>query len=69
MRPARRAVRTAYFLVDVTTDRLRRITDVVESGALQITVGSVMPLEQARRAHELLAGARRPRGKMVLQVL
>jgi NADPH:quinone reductase-like Zn-dependent oxidoreductase len=34
---ARRSVRTAYFLVDVTTDRLRRITNLLESGAVRTT--------------------------------
>jgi NADPH:quinone reductase-like Zn-dependent oxidoreductase len=65
---ARRSVRTAYFLVDVTTDRLRHITSLLESGAARTTVGSVIPLSEARRAHSLLTSTTRPRGKIVLQV-
>jgi NADPH:quinone reductase-like Zn-dependent oxidoreductase len=64
---ARRSVRTAYFIVDVTTDRLRKITPLIESGALRTTVGSVIPLSEAARAHALLTSPTRPRGKIVLQ--
>src|SRR5206468_9451707 len=53
----RYGVRAAYFYVDVTTARLNRITDLFESATLVTNVGTVLPLENARLAHEMLGGA------------
>ena len=50
------------------TDRLRPITNLLDSGAVRTTVGSVIPLAEAGRAHSLLTSTTRPRGKIVLQV-
>jgi NADPH:quinone reductase-like Zn-dependent oxidoreductase len=61
-------VRAAYFYVDVTTARLNKITELFDSGKLLTDVGSVLPLEQARVAHEMLEGAPHKRGKIVLSV-
>jgi NADPH:quinone reductase-like Zn-dependent oxidoreductase len=62
-------VRAAFFLVDVTTERLARIATMIEDGALATAVGMVLPLADARLAHELLEGTRqRPRGKIVLRL-
>jgi NADPH:quinone reductase-like Zn-dependent oxidoreductase len=62
-------VRAAFFLVDVTTGRLSRIGAMIEEGALAAAVGTVLPLADARLAHELLEGTReRPHGKIVLRV-
>jgi len=61
-------VRAVSFLVDVTTARLNAITELFESGKLSPHVGTVLPLDQARVAHEMLAGAPHRRGKIVLQV-
>ena len=55
-------------LVDVTTERLAKITDLLDRGALKTSVGSVLPLDQAQMAHEMLGGAPRERGKIVLKV-
>jgi len=52
-------VRAVVFAVEVTTARLDKLT---------ARVGSVLPLEQARIAHEMLGGAPHKRGKIVLSV-
>jgi NADPH:quinone reductase-like Zn-dependent oxidoreductase len=61
-------VRGAYFYVDVTTARLNKITELFDRGKLVPNVGTVLPLEQARIAHEMLGGARHKRGKIVLRI-
>jgi NADPH:quinone reductase-like Zn-dependent oxidoreductase len=63
----RYGVRAAYFYVDVTTARLNEISRLFESGKLATNVGSVLPLEQARTAHEML-GQPHKRGKIVLSI-
>ena len=64
---ARSGVRAGFFLVDVTTERLVRIADLLASGALSVEIGAVLPLNSVREAHEMLDGVRRkPRGKIVL---
>jgi NADPH:quinone reductase-like Zn-dependent oxidoreductase len=61
-------IRAAYFYVDVNTARLDRITELFNSGKLVTNVGTVLPLEEARVAHEMLAGAPHQRGKIVLNI-
>ncbi|MGE5114756.1 MAG: NADP-dependent oxidoreductase [Acidobacteriaceae bacterium] len=63
----RYGVRAAYFYVDVTTARLNEISRLFDSGKLATNVGSVLPLEQARTAHETL-GVPHKRGKIVLSI-
>jgi NADPH:quinone reductase-like Zn-dependent oxidoreductase len=66
---AAHGVRAAFFLVDVTTERLTRIAAMIAEGALTTAVAIVLPLADAGLAHELLEGTRqRPRGKIVLRV-
>lgn len=66
---AEHGVRAAFFLVDVTTERLGRIAAMIEAGALTTSVGAVLPLSAARAAYEMLEGnRRRQRGKIVLRV-
>ena len=66
---AARGVKAAFFLVEVTTERLETIGQMLDAGTLKTSVGAVLPLASARVAHEMLEGARpRPRGKIVLQV-
>jgi NADPH:quinone reductase-like Zn-dependent oxidoreductase len=60
-------VRAAYFYVNVTTARLNKITELFDSGKLVTDVGTVLPLEEARVAHEMLGGAPHKRGKIVLR--
>jgi len=65
--PSRPDVRTSFFYVDVTTQRLNTISKLFESAELQPRVGSVLPLNEVRTAHEMLAGAPHKRGKIVLR--
>jgi NADPH:quinone reductase-like Zn-dependent oxidoreductase len=61
-------VRAVSFIVEVTTARLDKITELFNQGKLTARVGSVLPLEQARMAHEMLGGAPHKRGKIVLSI-
>lgn len=61
-------VKTDYFIVSVSSDDLNRITVLIDAEELKVQVGVVLPLSEAPKAHEMLAGALpRPRGKIVLQ--
>jgi NADPH:quinone reductase-like Zn-dependent oxidoreductase len=64
----RYGVRAAYFYVDVTTERLNKIAELFDSGKLVTDVGTVLPLADARIAHEMLGGAPHKRGKIVLNI-
>jgi NADPH:quinone reductase-like Zn-dependent oxidoreductase len=61
-------IRAVFFLVEVTTERLNKITALFDEGRLTLRVGSVVPLEEVRMAHEMLAGAPHKPGKIVLSV-
>jgi NADPH:quinone reductase-like Zn-dependent oxidoreductase len=61
-------VRSTFFYAEVTTARLSTISGLLEGGKVIAQVGSVVPLEQARSAHEMLAGAPHRRGKIMLEV-
>jgi NADPH:quinone reductase-like Zn-dependent oxidoreductase len=61
-------IRAAYFYVEVTTARLNKITELFDSGKLVTNVGTVLPLEDAQIAHEMLKGAPHKRGKIVLSI-
>jgi len=60
--------RVIFFLVEVTTERLKKLGRLFDDGFLRPDVGTVLPLQEARRAHAMLAGAPHSRGKTVLQV-
>jgi NADPH:quinone reductase-like Zn-dependent oxidoreductase len=64
----RYGARTVFFLAEVTTGRLNAISALFDSGELAPQVGTVLPLEQTRTAHEMLAGAPHARGKIVLKI-
>jgi NADPH:quinone reductase-like Zn-dependent oxidoreductase len=64
----RHGIRAAYFYVDVTTARLNRISELFESAQLVTDVGTVLPLENASIAHEMLGGVPHKRGKIVLNI-
>lgn len=66
--PARSDVRAVFFYADVTMARLDKIGGLLDRGDIVAHVGSVLPLEKARTAHEMLAGAPHKRGKIVLIV-
>jgi NADPH:quinone reductase-like Zn-dependent oxidoreductase len=61
-------VRAVFFIADVTAARLNKIADLFDRRKLSPQVGTVLPLESARVAHEMLAGAPHDRGKIVLNV-
>lgn len=61
-------VRSVFFLVDVTTECLNSLADLFDASLLKTNVGVVLPLSDARAAHEMLDGSRpRPAGKIVLR--
>ena len=62
------AVRTAFFIVEVTTARLNMLAELFHRGSLVPQVGTVLPLEKAGAAHEMLGGAPHKRGKIVLSI-
>lgn len=64
----RYGVRAAYFIVDITTALLSKITELFDGGRLLTDVGTVLPLSDARLAHEMLGGAPHKRGKIVLRI-
>jgi NADPH:quinone reductase-like Zn-dependent oxidoreductase len=66
--PKRLGIRAVFFLVEVTTARLNALTELFESGELVPHVGTVLPLEAARTAHEMLAGVPHNPGKIVLKI-
>jgi NADPH:quinone reductase-like Zn-dependent oxidoreductase len=62
-------IQSQFILVDVNTRTLSQIGELMEAGLLTVRVGTVLPLAEARLAHEMLAGDRaRPPGKIVLSV-
>jgi len=61
-------VRALFFLVAVTTERLRKIAELIDAGKLKTEVGEVVWLNEARQAHEMLEGAPHRRGKIVIKV-
>jgi len=64
----RYGIRAAYFYVDVTTARLNKISELFDTGKLVTDVGTVLPLDKASVAHEMLGGAPHKRGKIVLSM-
>jgi len=61
-------VRMAMLAVQPNADQLREITELIDSGKLKPFVETVLPLSEARRAHEMSQSGR-TRGKIVLQVV
>jgi NADPH:quinone reductase-like Zn-dependent oxidoreductase len=66
--PERPDARSVFFYAEVTTERLNGISKLFSSGQLTPQVGSLLPLNDVRTAHEMLAGAPHKRGKIVLEV-
>lgn len=64
--PQTAGFRSAFFLVDVTAARLGTLSRLFDSRKLTTEVGTVLPIEEARKAHEMLAGAPHKRGKILL---
>jgi NADPH:quinone reductase-like Zn-dependent oxidoreductase len=61
-------VRAVFFLVQVTTERLTKIAEMIDAGELKTEVGEVLWLDEARKGHEMLEGAPHRRGKIVIKV-
>ena len=59
-------IKGVFFLVAVTTQGLTQIANLFDRNQLVTDVGEVLPLAEARRAHEMLAGQPHKRGKIVL---
>jgi Zinc-binding dehydrogenase len=60
-------VRSVFFYAGVSTERLIRISSLFYSGRLTPRVGTLLPLNDVRTAHEMLAGVLHKRGKIVLE--
>jgi NADPH:quinone reductase-like Zn-dependent oxidoreductase len=60
-------VRALFFLVQVTSERLKMIAELIDAGELQTEVGEVLWLNEARKGHEMLEGAPHRRGKIVIK--
>ena len=65
---AQYGVRAVFFLVQVTTERLTKIAEMIDAGELKTEVGEVLWLDEARKGHEMLEGAPHRRGKIVIKV-
>ena len=62
-------VRSTFFIVALTSDKLTAIAKLIDGGQLHLNVGPVLPLSDARKSHVMLeTKASRPPGKMVLRV-
>lgn len=61
-------IRALFFLVQVTTERLKRIAELIDAGELKTEVGEVLWLDEARQGHQMLEGAPHRRGKIVIKV-
>jgi NADPH:quinone reductase-like Zn-dependent oxidoreductase len=60
-------IEAAFFLVQVTSQRLSKIARLIDSGKLKTSVGAVLPLAEALEAHFMLEHLRpQPKGKIVL---
>ena len=65
---AQHGVRALFFLVEVSSRLLEQIASLIQAGELTTRVGDVLPLSEARIAHEMLAGKAHKPGKIVLRV-
>jgi NADPH:quinone reductase-like Zn-dependent oxidoreductase len=65
---ARLGVEAGFVLVAITADGLSNLANLFDSGELKTNVGEIMPLDQARVAHEMLAGKPHNSGKIVSQI-
>ena len=64
-----KSVRAMAFIVNVNAGDLAKVAHLLSRGELKTHVGAVLPLTDARAAHEMLEGSRsRPPGKIVLRV-
>jgi NADPH:quinone reductase-like Zn-dependent oxidoreductase len=62
-----RGVRQSYVFIQPNATQLAELAKLADSGKLKAVVETVLPLSEARRAHEL-SQAGHVRGKIVLKV-
>lgn len=62
-----RGIRPAYVFVQPSSPLLRRLAALIDDGSVVPVVSTILPLAQARKAHEL-SETGHTRGKIVLQV-
>ena len=63
-------IEAKFILVDVNTEDLRAVADFLDAQQFVVRIGQVLPLAEARRAHEMLEGLRPlPAGKIVLNAV
>lgn len=68
-RAKQHGVTAAFFLVEVTAERLHKIADLIDRGELKTHVGAVLAFSAARDAHLMLEHQMpSPKGKIVLDV-
>ena len=68
-RAKQHGITAAFFLVDVTTERLREIATLIDRGELKTRIGTILPLADAKEAHMILDGRRAQQpGKIILSV-
>jgi len=65
---AQQGVRALFFLVQVTTARLKTIAELIDANQLKTEVGEVLWLDEAPQGHRMLEGAQHRRGKIVIKV-
>jgi NADPH:quinone reductase-like Zn-dependent oxidoreductase len=64
--PQTEGFRSVFFLVDVTAARLDTLARLFDSRTLIPEVETVLPFDEVRKAHDMLAGAPHKRGKILL---
>jgi hypothetical protein len=63
-------IEAKFMLVEVSTEDLAAVADLLDAQRLLVRIGQVLPLGDARQAHEMLEGVRPlPAGKVVLNAL
>ena len=63
-------IEAKFILVDVTTEDLAAVASLLDAQQLVVRIGQVLPLAEARQAHEMLEHLRPlPAGKVVLNAL
>lgn len=67
-KPVRQDIQSIFFYAEVTTARLQTLSKLFDDGSISARTGSILPLAEARLAHDMLAGAPHKPGKIMLQV-
>jgi NADPH:quinone reductase-like Zn-dependent oxidoreductase len=66
--PQKPDIQSIFFYAEVTTERLRTLSKLFDDGSIFARTGSILPLAEARAAHDMLAGAAHKPGKIMLRV-